>query len=64
MVNLRTIRQTAALGWITEHHLRLMVAQNRCPGIKSGNRFLVNVDALSEMLDAESRQAVRQAEGN
>lgn len=58
MVNFRTIRQTAALGLITEYQLRLMVSQGRCPGIKSGNRFLVNVDALSELLDAESRRVM------
>lgn len=58
MVNFRTIRQTAALGLITEYQLRLMVKQNRCPGIMSGTRFLVNVDALSEMLDSESRKCM------
>lgn len=52
----KTIRQTAATGLMTEHYLRLLVAQGKCPGIRSGNRFLVNVDALAEQLDAESRQ--------
>jgi len=51
-----TIRQTAATGIMTEHYLRILVAQGKCPGIKSGNRFLVNVEALAEQLDAESRQ--------
>ena len=55
MTEFKTIRQTAATGIISEHFLRLMVKQNKCPGIHSGNRFLVNVDALEEMLDAESR---------
>ncbi|WP_298030031.1 hypothetical protein [uncultured Dysosmobacter sp.] len=54
-----TIRQTAATGLITEHRLRIMVASGTCPGIRTGNRFLVNVDALCEMLDAESRKAVK-----
>ena len=56
MAEFKTIRQTAATGMISEHFLRLMVKQNRCPGIQCGNRFLVNVDALAEMLDAESRE--------
>lgn len=56
MPQFKTIRQTAALGFISEHYLRLLVAQEMCPGIYSGNRFLVNVDALLEQLDAESRQ--------
>lgn len=50
-----TIRQTAATGLITEHRLRILVAQGLCPGIKTGNRFMVNVTALAEQLDAESR---------
>lgn len=54
----KTIRQTAATGILPEHRLRLMVAAGTCPGIKTGNRFLINVSALAEMLDEESRRAV------
>lgn len=65
MPKFKTIRQTAATGIITEYYLRILVAQGRCPGIYSGNRFLVNVDALAEQLDAESRkQEVRREEVN
>lgn len=56
MLELKTIRQTAATGILSEHRIRLMVAAGQCPGIKAGNRFLVNVSALAEMLDAESRK--------
>lgn len=52
MPTFKTIRQAAAMGLMTEHYLRLLVAQGKCPGIRSGNRFLVNVDALAEQLDA------------
>lgn len=62
MVILETIRKTAAHGWITEHHLRRLVAEGKCPGIYSGNRFLVNVIALQEQLDAESREGRRFAD--
>ena len=55
----KTIRQTAALGILTEHRLRLMVAQGTCPGIRTGNRFLVNVEALAELLDKQSRDVVK-----
>lgn len=58
MPEFKTIRQTAATGLTSEHHLRQLVAQGKCPGVRSGNRFLVNVTALYEMLDAESRRAV------
>lgn len=56
MPEFKTIRQTAATGILSEHRIRLMVAAGQCPGIKTGNRFLVNVSALAEMLDAESRK--------
>lgn len=55
-----TIRQTAATGVISEHFLRQLVAQDRCPGLYSGKRFLVNFDALVEQLDRESRELVKQ----
>lgn len=54
MATFKTIRQAAAMGLMTERYLRLLVAQGKCPGIRSGNRFLINVDALAEQLDAES----------
>lgn len=55
MLTFKTIRQTAATGILSEHRLRLMVAQGVCPGIQTGNRFLVNVEALAEQLDRQSR---------
>lgn len=60
MVTFKTIRQTAAMGVLSEHRLRLMVAQGNCPGIRTGNRFLVNVEALSELLDRQSREVVKE----
>lgn len=56
MPEFKTIRQTAATGILSEHRLHLMVAAGICPGIQTGNRFLINVTALSEMLDTESRK--------
>ncbi|WP_418544661.1 hypothetical protein [Hominenteromicrobium sp.] len=52
----QTIRQTAKFLDIPEHLLRSLVARGVCPGVYSGNRFLVHVEALREYLDAESRQ--------
>lgn len=49
-----TIRQTAATRILSEHYLRLLEKQGRLPGIRSGNRFLVNVPLLVEQLDRES----------
>ena len=60
----KTIRQTAATGLLSEHRLRIMVAEGNCPGIRSGNRFLVNVSALAEQLDQESRAAVAEVNIN
>lgn len=49
-----TIRETAKTGMISEHHLRIMEKQGRLPGVRSGNRFLVNLPLLIEQLDRES----------
>ena len=49
-----TIRQAAATGILTEHHLRLLEKQGKLPGVRSGNRFLVNVPILVELLNQES----------
>ena len=57
--SLKTIRQVAASGLLSEHYLRIRQRQGKLPGIFVGNRFLVDVDALSEMLRAESAAAVK-----
>ena len=58
MATYKTIRQTAALGILSEHFLRQLVARGQCPGVYTGNRFLVNVEALVEQLECQSREAV------
>ena len=55
MPEFKTIRQAAASGILSEHRIRVLVEQGKCPGIQTGNRFLVNMTALAEMLDAMSR---------
>lgn len=52
----KTIRQVARYLDISESLVRRLVARGVCPGVYSGNRFLVNVEALREYLEAESRQ--------
>ena len=54
MPTFKTIRQTAALGILPEHRLWTMREQKILPGIQTGTRFMVNVDALVTMLDSES----------
>lgn len=46
------------MGLVSERYIRALVSAGRCPGIYSGKRFLVNVTALAEQLDAESRANV------
>ena len=58
MPTFKTIRKTAAIGILPEHRLRLMQKQNLLPGIKAGNRFIVNVEALVELLNKQSAEAV------
>lgn len=54
-----SIRQVAASGMVSENFLRRLVARGECPGIWNGTRFLVNLDALTEQLDTESRRMVK-----
>lgn len=50
----QTVRQVARYLELPEHFVRSLVAQGVCPGIYSGNRFLVHVEALREYLNAAS----------
>ena len=50
----KTIRQTAATGLLSEHRLRILVSEGKCPGMYAGNRFLINTTALAEQHDKES----------
>lgn len=59
MAIFKTIRQTAAMGILSEHRLRILVANGECPGIYTGNRFLINITALEKKLESESQMAVR-----
>lgn len=52
----KTIRQVSRSLDVPEHLIRCMVAQGTCPGIYSGTRFLVHVEALKEYLDKASRK--------
>lgn len=49
-----TIRETAATGILSEHHLRLMAKRNELPGIYAGTRFKVNYSLLVEKLNRDS----------
>lgn len=59
MSSFLTIRQTAKKLDFPETRIRVMVKQGVCPGIYSGNRFLVNVEAFIEQLDKESRRNIK-----
>lgn len=52
-MNLKTVRQTAALGVLPEFRLRQMQKEGRLPGFYSGTRFYINVDMLVEQLQTE-----------
>ena len=52
----QTVRQAARYLGIPEHFVRGLVAQGKCPGIYSGNRFLVHTDGLREYFDVESHR--------
>lgn len=63
MPKMKTIRQVAAIGILSEHYLRMRLKQGMLPGIYVGSRFLVNVDELTEQLQAESRSVLRKEIG-
>lgn len=49
-----TIRGAAKSGVAPENYLRMLEKQGRLPGVRSGNRFLVNTALLIEQLNRES----------
>ena len=55
-----TIRETAKTGLISETFLRTLVAQGRVPCVRAGSRVYVNLPLFIELLDRESREAVKQ----
>lgn len=58
----QTIREVARTGLAPEAFIRRLVAQGKCPGVYSGNRFLVNVEMLREYLEEQSRVMVKGGE--
>lgn len=56
----KTIRQVAGMGILSEHHLRKLHKENRLPGIYSGNRFLINVKQLIEIMDKKSLSEIKE----
>lgn len=54
----QTIRQVSNTLNVPEHLIRCMVAQGTCPGVYSGNRFLVHVEALREYLATKISRSV------
>lgn len=43
----------------SEHRLRLLIAQSKCPGIQVGNRFLIDLDALEEITHQAAINSVK-----
>ncbi len=54
MPTLKTIREVAKLGVLSETHLRTMLKEGKLPGIYSGTRFYVNLEALMDFIQRES----------
>lgn len=49
-------RKFGKRGIVSENYVRRLIAMNACPGIRVGSHFRVNVDALMEKLEQESRE--------
>lgn len=52
----QSVRETARSTGLPECRLRRMVKERKAPGLYSGRKFIVNVPALLEQLERESRQ--------
>ena len=63
MTNLQTIKATAELGILPEHRLRKMLKRGELPGIFHGNRFMVNIGLLEQLIESESRANVQGYDG-
>ena len=48
-----TIRQAAQEGPLTEYALRLLLKQQKLPGVFNGSKFLVNYDRFIDRLNRE-----------
>lgn len=51
MPHLETIRQTAKLAGLAVYHVRKLVLQGKVKYVRSGSKYLVNVDSLIEYLN-------------
>lgn len=53
---MRTIRETAQLGILSEYALRLLEKQGRLPCVHVGKKCLVNVDRLIDFLNGDESE--------
>lgn len=58
-----TIREVARTGIITEHHLRILVAQGKVPTIKAGTRNYIHYPMLCEQLEKMARESMANESG-
>lgn len=50
-----TVNEMVKYSGLSENMLRNWIKQGRCPGVRNGNRFLINVDMLEKQMREESR---------
>lgn len=49
-----TVKEMVKYSGLSENMLRNWIKQGRCPGVRNGNRFLINVDMLEKQMREES----------
>lgn len=59
LARLRTVSETVKECGLSENMLRNWIKQGKCPGIRNGNRFLINVDMLEQMIQHDSMESVK-----
>lgn len=54
-----TVKEAVRYSGLSETMLRNWIKQGKCPGIRYGNRFLVNMDMLEAQIKEESARKER-----
>lgn len=62
MPHLETIKQTAKLTGLAVYHVRKLVQQRKVKYVRSGSKYLVNVDSLIEYLNNGETQVKTELE--
>lgn len=63
-MKLKTVREAARMPEcpFSERWLRHLIAAGKCPGVRVGNRFMIDLELLQEWVRREALREVQDAE--